>query len=578
MDFLKLKTKRFVNEITGKSVNFDTPKGVVSQNIPSSVQERMVRRYSSALIASPWKKKNVSKAKYDMNAATVNADETTLSGGKSCSKGLTDDEINKKRLAELADLMTVFADEEGWTSDQDDLIDELQDIGYIIAPKKTEEDEVDSTNTNHEDKLVDMTDKVTQENEAGFNVHCSATGEEKMQQMPNSETVLMEETYINEAISEQNRKSESGYSTDSISDLQTAFISPLKDSQIVSSYNLTLNCKQLYAKAKSMLSSDSLSRSITLLSSTATPLSEDDCVKSEFHGNDTSVCKDEDNPYFAEVINESPLLSTSKDRSRNLLHLGIPVPRRPISGCIKDLIEEKQRKQRTLNPEQENENDIVSELHVSEEISTCTKTDEDSNDSSNEKDESCLEQSSETKSAGSSISNLFKLGKKLPHFATKHCSNEVSEQRGGRKKSLINFVMMRRFPKRTGMQDAGIIELRIQFLIMTERLKVTIVKAENLISSNSNSLTTFAQVSLMPGKMQKQSTKCVKNSNNPEFTDEQFFFTGINLEDMHLMTLRVQIMRRKFLLKVPKCIGEAYVPLFNVDLVSETSLRERLRS
>ena len=45
-------------------------------------------------------------------------------------------EINKERLAAVGDLMSVFyEDEDDASSDQDDLIEELQDIGYIITPK-----------------------------------------------------------------------------------------------------------------------------------------------------------------------------------------------------------------------------------------------------------------------------------------------------------------------------------------------------------------------------------------------------------------------------------------------------------
>lgn len=45
-------------------------------------------------------------------------------------------EINKERLAALGVLMSAFYDDEDdASSDQDDLIDELQDIGYFITPK-----------------------------------------------------------------------------------------------------------------------------------------------------------------------------------------------------------------------------------------------------------------------------------------------------------------------------------------------------------------------------------------------------------------------------------------------------------
>ena len=57
---------------------------------------------------------------------------------KNLSKHLSaeETEINKERLAAVGDPMSVFYDDEDdVSSDQDDLIEELQNIGYIITPK-----------------------------------------------------------------------------------------------------------------------------------------------------------------------------------------------------------------------------------------------------------------------------------------------------------------------------------------------------------------------------------------------------------------------------------------------------------
>ena len=45
-------------------------------------------------------------------------------------------EINRERLAAIGDFLSMFKDDdEEYSSDQDDLVDDLQNIGYLITPQ-----------------------------------------------------------------------------------------------------------------------------------------------------------------------------------------------------------------------------------------------------------------------------------------------------------------------------------------------------------------------------------------------------------------------------------------------------------
>ena len=109
---------------------------LLSRDLKGTLSERMIRRYASV----PEEDKEAATTNFRSN---IFARKQSHSGGdkskhfKQLSKGLSKEEIetNKKRIASVADLMTVFADENDLSSDQDELIEELQNIGYIITSK-----------------------------------------------------------------------------------------------------------------------------------------------------------------------------------------------------------------------------------------------------------------------------------------------------------------------------------------------------------------------------------------------------------------------------------------------------------
>ena len=278
----------------------------------------------------------------------------------------------------------------------------------------------------------------------------------------------------------------------------------------------------------------------------------------------------------------SLLPPATSDITKTISYQGIPVSKRPISGCIKELIEERKGEKERKNSEKSDVSPDVEDLLGN--VNKCTSKNFKTLCISNEDTYFYLKSPSLSAVTWSPTGQRYKTGKKSPHTRRRHRIDGCPKPKDGKLLSMKEYVVTRRhvmstnLSTNTGDQKSAVVLLKVQFLIVTERLKVTIVRAENIlgISSNVELPTTFVQLSLMPGKMQKQSGKCVKNSSNPDYSSEVFYFTGFNLECMHMMTLRIKIMQRKYTFRLPLCIGETYIPLDNVDLVGETLLRERL--
>lgn len=123
------------------------------------------------------------------------------------------------------------------------------------------------------------------------------------------------------------------------------------------------------------------------------------------------------------------------------------------------------------------------------------------------------------------------------------------------------------------------IEFRFQYLVITERLKVTVVKASNILGRESKRLSdisTYVEVSLMPGKIQKQVSKTQRGSDNPNF-ESTMFFKGLSLDEMHQMCVRIKLM-----VKINghnfRSLGEVTVSLEDIDIVSETTFEENVNT
>lgn len=122
------------------------------------------------------------------------------------------------------------------------------------------------------------------------------------------------------------------------------------------------------------------------------------------------------------------------------------------------------------------------------------------------------------------------------------------------------------------------LEFKFQYLIISERLKVTIVRAFNLFGEEtpSEEMETYVKVCLMPCKTHVQTSPSIQSSCNPEF-NSVMFFDGLSLEEMHQMTLRVMIFGSQA--RGQYCnMGEVTVSLEDFDLTAENALTEDINT
>ena len=397
--------------------------------------------------------------------------------------------LNESKIAALANLMSVFVDENECSSDQDDMMNELQEIGYFVSPKCRD---FESRNEGFEYSTIQKTDASSESVDAGTK---NVTLAENLLVASHG---LFDETELhNECMG-----------------------SSVESAVNVNVYGTGLVASHDEERDKLTPEMNSLRRSLSKLSLTS-------CTSGELQFADAFAPVSQ-TLGFGKVIrraveNEETAISTrTKESKKDLLYLDVPVPKRTISAGILDLIESRRKP-------------------ISED--------------------------------GSTDSNV----QAQPSGLTMGQNNSF-ESDDETSTHTWNIRKISTISKRTGHYDVGVVELTVQYLIVTERLKVQILHVGDLVNfSNSFSSNMFLQVSLMPCKMQKQTSKSVRSSTNPDFGNATFYFCGISLTDMHLMTVRVQVMQRKHLFKFPKCIAEMSVRLDGIDLVGETTLREFLR-
>jgi len=126
--------------------------------------------------------------------------------------------------------------------------------------------------------------------------------------------------------------------------------------------------------------------------------------------------------------------------------------------------------------------------------------------------------------------------------------------------------------------DDNTLTVKFQYLIISERLKVTVTKANNLSipEPTSNSVTEFqTRIGLLPSKQHTQDTVVVKGNRNPEF-NSVVYFRGISLQEMHQRTLKFTVFCKEGNKKRFDSIGEVAISLENFDLTSETTLTENM--
>lgn len=120
--------------------------------------------------------------------------------------------------------------------------------------------------------------------------------------------------------------------------------------------------------------------------------------------------------------------------------------------------------------------------------------------------------------------------------------------------------------------------VKFQYLIITERLKVTVSRAGDLktLSEDDTDVELFARVGLFPSKSSYKDTPVVKGSRNPEF-NSVMYFNGISLENMHEKSLKLALYCKIGKESRFKVIGESSISLENIDLTTETTLEKAMK-
>ncbi|XP_069138262.1 C2 calcium-dependent domain-containing protein 4C-like [Argopecten irradians] len=119
----------------------------------------------------------------------------------------------------------------------------------------------------------------------------------------------------------------------------------------------------------------------------------------------------------------------------------------------------------------------------------------------------------------------------------------------------------------------GELKFAFQYLAKSKQLKVSILRAENLggHGKTDQNMNAYVKVYLLPGKLQKQCSEVVKHTRCPVF-EQEFYFTGVSLEQLHAMTLRIKLLHKGHNLRLPEFIGKVDVNLDSYDLLTENRM------
>ncbi|XP_014661685.1 PREDICTED: uncharacterized protein LOC106804843 [Priapulus caudatus] len=131
----------------------------------------------------------------------------------------------------------------------------------------------------------------------------------------------------------------------------------------------------------------------------------------------------------------------------------------------------------------------------------------------------------------------------------------------------------------TGKAELGQLKLSMQYLPGSKQLKVVLLKGENLggAAKTHHQMNSFVKLYLVPGKMQKRSSKVVKNTKGPTF-NEDFHFLDLELESMPQMQLKLKVLNKSHHLIKPEVIGDVHVKLDPLELTSECRMWKALKS
>lgn len=123
----------------------------------------------------------------------------------------------------------------------------------------------------------------------------------------------------------------------------------------------------------------------------------------------------------------------------------------------------------------------------------------------------------------------------------------------------------------------GKLKFSVQYLPGSEQLKVHVTEGEDVGGAHQMpTVNCCVKLSLMPGKLQKMTTKTVKNTRNPIF-NEEFHFTNLSIEALSQLHLRLKLVNRESQFAKPEDLGEVRIRLDPLDLTTETIFRSRVK-
>ncbi|XP_050400272.1 C2 calcium-dependent domain-containing protein 4C [Patella vulgata] len=134
-------------------------------------------------------------------------------------------------------------------------------------------------------------------------------------------------------------------------------------------------------------------------------------------------------------------------------------------------------------------------------------------------------------------------------------------------------------PYTSRIAELGELKFSFQYFPHSKKLRVTMIKAENLYVHNkaTHHLNIYAKLYLMPGKIQRQVSQFVKQTRNPHFNQE-FHFDGFSIDELEAMRVRIKLFDKGQKLKLTEYIGEVNLNLSNYDLLQENRMWKDLET
>lgn len=123
------------------------------------------------------------------------------------------------------------------------------------------------------------------------------------------------------------------------------------------------------------------------------------------------------------------------------------------------------------------------------------------------------------------------------------------------------------------------VTLKFQYLIISEKLKVTLLRAQSLsaIPDKETDIEMQARFCLFPSKFCHKDTAVIRGCKSPEFNT--VVYLGKNsLQEMHQKTLRITLYSREGQKGRFESVGEVNISLENFDLTAETAVEKSLET